>query len=74
MTKGEQESNFPKTSAPAQRALTGAGYTQLEELTQVSESELKKLHGIGPKAIKILKSALEETGLSFADETKKSKQ
>lgn len=66
MTK--QESNFPAgLSAPARRALDGAGYVGLEQLTKVSEAELKKLHGMGPKAINLLRSALEEKGLSFAD-------
>lgn len=40
------------------RALYGAGYTRLEQLTQVSEAELGKLHGMGPKALSILKEAL----------------
>jgi hypothetical protein len=64
----QQESDLPKgLSAPARRALDGAGYARLEQLTGVSESELKKLHGMGPKAINLLRSALEEKGLSFAE-------
>lgn len=64
----QQESNFPAgLSAPARRALDGAGYVRLEQLTRVSEVELKKLHGMGPKAINLLRNALEEKGLSFAD-------
>jgi hypothetical protein len=59
-------SDFPKTSAPALRALNGAGYTRLEQLTRVSEAELLKLHGMGPKALNILRAALEARGLSFA--------
>ena len=63
----QQESDFPvRLSAPARRALNGAGYIWLEQLTRVSESELKKLHGMGPKAINLLRTALEEKGLSFA--------
>jgi DNA-directed RNA polymerase alpha subunit len=42
------------------------GITSLNQLTAVSESELLKLHGMGPKAITILKAALAEHGLSFA--------
>ncbi len=46
----QQESDLPiGLSAPAQRALVGAGYVRLEQLTRVSEAELKKLHGVGPK-------------------------
>jgi DNA-directed RNA polymerase alpha subunit len=67
----QQDSDFPAgLSAPARRALDGAGYVRLEQLTRVNESELKKLHGMGPKAINLLRSALEEKGLSFADNKK----
>jgi hypothetical protein len=62
----EQTNDLPKTSAPAQRALTAAGYHRLEQLTQVSEAELLRLHGMGPKAIGILRQALQEKGLAFA--------
>lgn len=62
------ESNWPKTSAPAQSALDHAGYTRLEDLTKVTEKELLKLHGMGPKAVRILREALAERGLSFAPE------
>ncbi len=53
---------------PAQRALAGAGYTRLEQLTKARESDLLKLHGMGPKAMGVLKNALSERGLSFASE------
>jgi hypothetical protein len=62
----QPESGFPKLAAPAQRALAGAGYTRLEQLTQVSEDEIRKLHGIGPDALDQLRSALAARGLSFA--------
>ncbi len=56
---------FPRLSAPARRALAGAGYSRLDQLTAVSESELEKLHGVGPAAITALRQALQERGLSF---------
>ena len=65
------ESNFPKIGQPATRALHGAGYTRLEQLTTVSERELLKLHGMGPKAIRLLREAMEAQGLAFADEQAK---
>ncbi len=69
----QQESDLPVgLSAPALRALNGAGYVRLEQLTRVSEAELKQLHGLGPCGIDLLRSALEEKGLSFA-ESKSSK-
>jgi len=63
----QQESGFPLgLSAPARRALDGAGYVRLEQLTRVSEAELKKLHGLGPHGIDLLRRALDAKGLSFA--------
>ena len=35
--------------SPARRALTAAGIETLEDLTRISEAELMKLHGMGPK-------------------------
>jgi DNA-directed RNA polymerase alpha subunit len=59
--------DFPKTSKPALQALNHAGYYHLEQLTKVTEDELLALHGMGPKALKILRDALHERGWSFAD-------
>ena len=64
-----KDSDFPEgLAAPARRALAGAGYSRLDQLTTVSEAGLKKLHGIGPKAIDQLRRALAARGLSFAAE------
>ena len=51
--------------APATRALTAAGYTELQQLAGVPTSELERLHGVGPKALRILQEALENRGLSL---------
>lgn len=60
-------SDFPNGLAqPAQRALTAAGYQNLKQLSKISEAEIKKLHGIGPNAIDLLRRALEAKGGSFA--------
>ncbi|HSJ54699.1 MAG TPA: helix-hairpin-helix domain-containing protein [Anaerolineae bacterium] len=65
----EPENNLPPGLArPAQRALAAAGYRRLEQLAEVSEAELKQLHGIGPKALEQLRQALATEGLSFAAE------
>ena len=56
----------PKLSKPAQRALAGAGYSRLSQLTTVREAELASLHGMGPKALRQLREALAERGASFA--------
>lgn len=67
-TANEMASDFPpKLAAPAQRALASAGYTRLEQLTRVTEADLKKLHGMGPKAIGQLRQALADAGLRFAN-------
>jgi predicted flap endonuclease-1-like 5' DNA nuclease len=46
--------------------LMAAGYTRLEQLTSITEAEILKLHGVGPKAIRILRETLAEKGWSFA--------
>ena len=60
---GEQA--WPKIGKPATRALVNAGYTSLGELDGVGEKELAKLHGMGPKALGILKEALSADGKSL---------
>ena len=65
------ESDLPaKLAKPAQRALASAGYVRLAQLTQVSEADLKKLHGMGPKALEQIRQALQAKGLAFAGEKK----
>ncbi len=59
------ENDLPKLSAPAHRALAGVGIQNLEQVSRFSEAEIKKLHGIGPKAIKELREALAARGLVF---------
>lgn len=64
-----EPTDFPqKLAKPAQRALAGAGYRRLEQLTRVPESELAGLHGIGPNALHQLREALAARGWSFAPE------
>lgn len=68
MRHEDQPNNLPAAlAAPAQRALAGAGYTHLEQLTQVTEAEILALHGMGPKAMELLRGALAEQGLQFAE-------
>lgn len=52
--------------APATRALNNAGYRSLEQLAGVAENDLLALHGVGPKAIRILREALTKQGLDFS--------
>ena len=56
----------PSIGAPATRALTAAGYTELSRLADVPAAELAKLHGVGPKALRLLQEALQERGMSLS--------
>ncbi len=61
------EAGLPATiGAPAIRALTAAGYTRLSQLANVPAAELKKLHGVGPKALRLLQEELERHGMSLS--------
>lgn len=67
----QSEGDLPaKLSQPALRALAGAGIKNLKQLSRFSESEIKKLHGMGPNGIHQLRVALAARGLSFAREKK----
>jgi hypothetical protein len=59
---------FDLLAAPAQRALRGAGYVILDQLTTVGATELASLHGFGPSAINTLRQVLAEHEMSFAGE------
>ena len=65
-TKEPLPGGFPAgLSAPAQRALAGAGYARIEQLAAATEADILKLHGIGPSAMPLLREALAAKGLSF---------
>lgn len=50
----------------ARRALSEAGYTSLEAISQATEADLLALHGMGPTALARLRRALEAAGKTFA--------
>ena len=52
-------------SAPARRALLGAGIDSLKKLARHSEKHILALHGMGPSAIPKLRAALKAQGLGF---------
>jgi hypothetical protein len=56
---------LPKLAAPAQRALTAAGITCLEDLSQWAEDDVARLHGIGPNALKALKESLNAKKIKY---------
>lgn len=49
----------------APRELQLAGIDSLAKVSEHSETELLAIHGVGPKAIRILRAALADRGLSF---------
>lgn len=57
-----------RLSAPARRALAGAGIVTLADLARWREKDVLALHGIGPTAIPPLREALAAAELSFAGE------
>jgi hypothetical protein len=62
----DSSSDWPAgVSAPARRALAQAGYTELRQLAGVPASQLKQLHGMGPKALTQLQKALQMQGMSL---------
>ena len=56
---------LPKIGAPATRALASIGITRLSQLASHRTEELRALHGLGPRAIKLLQDATNDQGLSF---------
>ena len=57
---------LPEIGAPATRALNNAGYTSLRQLAGVPRAELAKLHGMGPKALRIIEDNLAKQGLRLS--------
>jgi hypothetical protein len=68
MRTGVAVGDFPKISQPALRALRTAGCVRFGQLTGMTETELSKLHGMGPKALGLLREALALKSLSFKSE------
>ena len=52
-------------SGPSLRALDAAGVRSMDDLTRRTERELAALHGMGPKALRILREALADSGRGF---------
>jgi len=54
-------------AAPARRALESAGIKTLKQLSKRSETEILKLHGMGPGSLPKLRKALHDEGLTFKE-------
>lgn len=63
---------LPNIGKPATNALHQLDITTLEQIADQNEKTLLKIHGVGPKAIEILKEAMAGQGLSFKEAVKES--
>lgn len=52
-------------SQPALRAMALAGIDSLRRLATFTKVDFAALHGVGPKAVNLLRDALAEKGLAF---------
>jgi DNA-directed RNA polymerase alpha subunit len=52
-------------SGPSLRALANAGIRSMDDVTRWTEADLAALHGMGPKALAVLREELERTGRRF---------
>jgi hypothetical protein len=59
---------LPHLGAAATRALTAYGVVRLEQVAGLSEGEVQALHGVGPYALRHLRTALDAAGLAFRDD------
>ena len=59
------ESDIPRISAPALRALNNNGIFTLHELSKRTKNEIAKFHGMGPKALLVLEDAMSKSGRKF---------
>jgi hypothetical protein len=57
--RAEPGGDLPRSiGRPATRALAQTGITTLDGVARLSEAELAGLHGVGPKAVQILREAI----------------
>lgn len=52
---------------PANAALVAHGVTTLRQVASMTEAELLALHGVGPKAVAVLRDELASKGLHLAE-------
>jgi DNA-directed RNA polymerase alpha subunit len=68
MADTSKTNSLPKIGNPATNALANIGITKIQQLTNFTEKELLKIHGVGPKAVSILKETMKKEGISFKKE------
>ena len=52
-------------SRPALRALAAVGITRTAHFRKITAAELKQLHGMGPKAMELIRQGLAEAGIAL---------
>lgn len=63
----DQIGDLPRIGRPANSALLAAGVSTLAEVATLGRRNLLAMHGIGPKAVRILSESLAEQGIEFAE-------
>lgn len=59
--------DFPKwIGRPANAALVARGIRTLDQVALLTEAELLQIHGVGPKAVRLLKAELDARGQQLA--------
>ncbi|MCE7000745.1 hypothetical protein LZG04_38910 [Saccharothrix sp. S26] len=62
-TVTDRAGDLPKgIGRPATHALAAAGVTTMAQVAELTDAELLALHGVGPKAVRVLREALAERG------------
>lgn len=68
ISQPDPTTNFPVGMGKVPpRELHAHGITSLTKATKYSEKELLAIHGVGPKAVRILKEALAKQNLKLQD-------
>ena len=64
---GSAQTEFPRSIGKvAARELAAHGFTRYDQLTRVRAETLLEIHGVGPKAVAILREELATRDLRFA--------
>jgi hypothetical protein len=61
----EETELTPRLGKVASRELALNGYTRYEQISRATKRQLLALHGVGPKAIRILTEELADRGMKF---------
>lgn len=71
--KNLKKTDIPKTAAPALRALLSKGIRKMSDLGKFTEKEVANLHGMGPKAMGILKQEMRKRKITFKQQKNEKK-